>query len=216
MSDTSGQRSTGRSERGRPKAPRGLDRSLNAAILDAALAGVAESGYDALTMDAIAARAGVGKAAIYRRWSSKPEVIAAAIAHWRRGHGPAEAPDTGSLRGDLEALISAVPDYSPGELTTIGVILGVATAATRDPLLAAALEDFVLSTPREILRTVLRRAIARGEIAAGRDLSLVPDVALGLNLLRMVSGRPIDRLFVRRVLEDVVLPLATAPSRDGS
>jgi AcrR family transcriptional regulator len=177
---------------------------------------VAESGYDALTMDAIAARAGVGKAAIYRRWSSKPEVIAAAIAHWRRGHGPGEAPDTGSLRGDVEALIAAVPDYSPGELTTIGVILGVATAATRDPLLAAALEDFVLSTPRQILRTVLSRAVARGEVAAGRDLTLVPDVALGLNLLRMVSGRPIDRLYVRRVLEDVVLPLATAPSRDDS
>lgn len=215
MSDRSTGRDAVANRRGRPRTPRGLDRSLDAAILDAALSGVAESGYDALTMDAVAARARVGKAAIYRRWSSKPEVVAAAIAHWRRGHGPGEAPDTGSLRGDIEALISAVPDYSTGELTTIGVIMGVATAATRDPLLAAALEDFVLSTPREILRSVLNRAVARGEVPADRDLTLVPDVALGLNFLRMVSGRPIDRLFVRRVLEDVVLPLATAPAYDG-
>ena len=215
MSDRSIPPSTPGNKRGRPRTPRGLDRSLDAAILGATLAGVAESGYDALTMDAVAARAGVGKAAIYRRWSSKAEVVAASIAHWRRGHGPGEAPDTGSLRGDIEALISVVPDYGTGELTTISVILGVATAATRDPLLAAALEDFVLSTPRHILQTVLNRAIARGEIRAGRDLSLVPDVALGLNLLRMVSGRPIDRLFVRRVLEDVVIPLATAPAYEG-
>jgi hypothetical protein len=108
-----------------------------------------------------------------------------------------------------------VPDYGTGELTTISVILGVATAATRDPMLAAALEDFVLSAPRHILQTVLNRAIARGEIPAGRHASLVPDVALGLNLLRVVSGRPIDRLFVRRVLEDVVIPLATAPAYEG-
>ncbi|MDT5345928.1 MAG: hypothetical protein QOE52_5112 [Mycobacterium sp.] len=73
---------------GRPRTPRSLDRSLDAAILDATLAGVAESGYDALTMDAVAARAGVGKAAIYRRWSSKAEVVAAFLrgvtGTWRR------------------------------------------------------------------------------------------------------------------------------------
>jgi hypothetical protein len=52
--------------------------------------------------------------------------------------------------------------------------------------------------------------VARGEITAGRDLSLIPDVALGLNVLRVMTGRPIDRVYVRRVLEDVILPLAGA------
>jgi Tetracyclin repressor-like, C-terminal domain len=84
-----------------------------------------------------------------------------------------------------------------------------------DPVLAAALDDLVLSFPREIVRTVLDRAIARGEIPSGRDLSLVPDAASGLNVLRVISGRPIDRVWVRRVLEDVILPLAAA-SPDGS
>ena len=68
----------------------------------------------------------------------------------------------------------------------------------------------MLSTPRQVVRAVLDHAVARGEISAGRDLSLIPDVALGLNVLRLMTGRPIDRVYVRRVLEGVILPLAGA------
>lgn len=193
------------------RSPGRLDRSLDAAILDAALAGVAERGYDRLSMDDIASRARVGKAAIYRRWPSKAEVVADAIAHWRRGRGPVDPPNTGSLRGDLDALVAAVPSFDDADLNTIQVVIGVATAAMHNPVLAAAMDDLVLSQPRHIVRVVLDHAVARGEIPAGRDLSLIPDVALGLNVVRMITGRPIDRVFVRRVLEDVILPLATAP-----
>ncbi len=198
-----------------PRSARGqgrLDRSLDATILEAALAGVAERGYDRLSMDDIAARAGVGKAAIYRRWPSKAVVVADAIAHWRRRLGPVEPPNTGSLRGDIEALVAAVPDLNDAELHTIQVIIGVATAAMHNPVLAAALDDLVLSTPRHVVGAVLDQAVARGEIPAGRDLSLIPDVALGLNVLRMMTGRPVDRVYVRRVLEDVILPLTGAPT----
>jgi AcrR family transcriptional regulator len=194
----------------RARGPRRLDRSLDGAILDAALAGVAELGYDRLSMDDIAARAGVGKAAIYRRWPSKAVVIADAIAHWRRQLGPVEPPNTGSLRGDIEALVAAVPDIDDAAYGTIQVIVGVATAAMHNPVLAAALDDLVLSRPRQVVRSVLDQAVARGEIRSGRDLSLIPDVALGLNVLRVLTGRPIDRVYVRRVLEDVLLPLAGA------
>jgi AcrR family transcriptional regulator len=192
---------------------RRLDRSLDAVILDATLAGVAEQGYDRLSMDDIASRAGVGKAAIYRRWPSKAVVVADAIAHWRRRLGPIEPPNTGSLRGDIEALIAAVPDLNDAELGAIQVILGVVTAAMHNPVLAAALDDLVLAVPRNIVRVVLDHAVTRGEIPAGRDLSLIPDVALGLNVLRVITGRPIDRVYVRRVLEDVLLPLTGAPAR---
>jgi hypothetical protein len=61
-----------------------------------------------------------------------------------------------------------------------------------------------------MIRAVLDHAVARGEIASGRDLSLIPDAALGLNVLRLMTGRPIDRVYVRRVLEDVILPLSGA------
>jgi AcrR family transcriptional regulator len=192
------------------RSPGRFDRSLDAAILDAALKGLGEQGYDRMSMDDIASRAGVGKAAIYRRWPSKAAVVAEAIAHWRRGLGPVEPPNTGSLRGDIEALVAAVPDFDGAALSTIKVIVGVATAAMHNPVLAAALDDLALSTPRQMIKVVLDHAVVRGEIPAGRDLTLITDAALGLNLLRVITGRPIDRVFVRRVLEDMVLPLAAA------
>lgn len=187
-----------------------FDRSLDPAILKAALEGLAELGYDRMSMEEIAARAHVGKAAIYRRWPSKAVVVAEAIALWRREAGPFAAPDTGTLVGDLEALVSAVPDYDV-ELSTINVVIGLATVAVREPTLAAAIDELMLAQPRQMLRAVLDRAVERGEISTDRDLTLVPDLVLGLNLLRAVTGRPIDRVFVRRVLEDIILPLVTAP-----
>lgn len=197
----------------RARRPGRLDRSLDAAILDATLAGVAEVGYERLSMDAVASRAGVGKAAIYRRWPSKAMVVADAIAHWRRRLGPVEPPDTGSLRGDIDALVAATPDLNDADLQMIRVVVGVATAAMGNPVLAAALDDLVLSTPRHVIRAVLDHAMARGEIPAGRDLSLIPDVVLGLTVVRVITGRPIDRVYVRRVLDDVVLPLAGMPAQ---
>jgi AcrR family transcriptional regulator len=205
---------SGRAARTTPRPPgrnRGrFDRSLDAAILEAALEGLGEHGYDRMSMDDIASRARVGKAAIYRRWPSKAAMVADAIAHWRRGLGPVEPPNTGCLRGDIEALVAAVPDFDEAALSTIKVIVGAATAAMHHPVLAAALDDLALSTPRQTIKVVLDHAVARGEIPAGRDLTLIPDAALGLNVLRVMTGRPIDRVFVRRVLEEVVLPLAAA------
>jgi AcrR family transcriptional regulator len=200
------------SRRQRTSNPARLDRSLDAAILGAVLEQLAERGYDQMRMDDVAASARVGKAAIYRRWPSKAAVVADAIAYWRRGIGSVQPPNTGSLRGDIDALIAAVPDLDEAEVGTMKVVIGVATAATNDPVLAAALDDLVLSQPRRMISVVLENAVARGEIPAGRDLSLIADAALGLNVLRAITGRPIDRVFVRRVLEDVILPLATGPA----
>jgi AcrR family transcriptional regulator len=197
----------------RGRNPARFDPSVDTAILNAALQAVAEHGFDKMSIEDVAARAGVGKAAIYRRWSSKAEVVAEAIAHWRRTLGPVQPPNTGSLRGDIDALLAAVPELDDADANTINVIMGVATAAIRSPVLAAVLDELVLSQPRRMISVVLDQAMARGEIAPDRDLSLVPDVALGLNLLRIITGRPLDRVFVRRVLEDVILPLATAAGR---
>lgn len=167
-------------------------------------------------MDDIASRAHVGKAAIYRRWPSKAAVTAAAVVAWRRERfGVLAAPDTGTLRGDVEALLAAVPDVDAGDRGAVGLIMDVATAASRDAVLAAAVEEHVLAPPRQVLATVLARAAARGEIPPGRDLSLAPDVVLGLNMLRMVTGKPVDRAFARHVLETVILPLAVGAVAAG-
>jgi AcrR family transcriptional regulator len=200
------------SRRKRTSNPARMDRSLDAAILGAVLKQLSERGYDQMRMDDVAACARVGKAAIYRRWPSKAAVVADAIAHWRRGIGSVQPPNTGSLRGDIDALIAAVPDLDEAEVGTMKVVIGVATAATNDPVLAAALDELVLSQPRRMISAVLENAVARGEIPAGRDLSLIADATLGLNVLRAITGRPIDRVFVRRVLEDVILPLTIGPA----
>ena len=195
--------------------PRRLDPSRDDAILRAALEGLAEFGYDRLSMDDIAARAHVGKAAIYRRWPSKAAVVVGSIVWWREQMGTVDLPDTGSLRGDVEALVAAVPAFDDGDRSMIGVVLGVATAAMHDRALADALDGYVLARPRQVLAAVLGRAVGRGEIPAGRDLALVPDVLLGLNALRLLTGQAIDRAFVRRVFDDVLLPLVTAPVPGG-
>jgi AcrR family transcriptional regulator len=191
--------------------PRRLDPSRDAAILAATFDGLAEVGYERLSMDDIAARAHVGKAAIYRRWRSKPEVAVAAMIWWREQIGAVAIPDTGSLRGDLDAIVAMVPEFEGDDRNSLSVLLGLANAARHDPELAAAIRDHALARSRKSFREVLDRAVARGEIPPGRDLALVPDVLHGMNALRIVTGQPIDKAFVRRVFDDVILPLVTAP-----
>lgn len=70
----------------------------------------------------------------------------------------------------------------------------------------------LLSMPRRALRQVLERAADRAEIPDGRNLDLAPDVVIGLNLLHIITGRPVDRTFMHRVLYEVLLPLVTAPT----
>lgn len=187
-----------------------LDTSRDEAILRAALEGLADYGYDRLTMDEVATRAHAGKGALYRRWPSKAALVVDALVAWRAERGPLSLPDTGSLRGDIEAMVAAVPEIDNATRQQMAVLLGLATAASRDRDLAAALSSY-LELLRHVLREVLERAVARGEIAPGHDLSLVPDIVLGLNVLRAITGEVPDRDFVRRVFETVVYPLVTRP-----
>jgi AcrR family transcriptional regulator len=195
--------------------PRRLDPSRDAAILQATVEGLAEVGYDRLSMDAIAARARAGKGAIYRRWPSKAALVVEALM-WRRSQlVTIEVPDTGSLAGDVDALVAGVPELSGIDQGIFSLFLGVATAATRDADLAAAVDQHALARPRQMLGQVLERAVRRGEVAADRDLALLADVLMGLTMLRLATGRPLDRAFVGRVLREVVLPAALGPVTPG-
>ena len=189
--------------RGRP-----FDPNREVAILRAALEGLAEHGYDRLTMDEIAARAHAGKGALYRRWPSKEALVVDAVIAWRSARSPIAIPDTGSVRGDLDAALAAMREFDDRDEAVLTVCLGLVTAARRDPELAAAIDANLLEVPRHALREVFDRAVTRGEIPPDRDLSLVPDVILGLNFVRSMIGKPLDHLFVRRVFDDVILPLA--------
>jgi AcrR family transcriptional regulator len=193
------------SRAGRPRDP-----SRDDAILRATLDGLAELGYDRLSMDEIAARAHAGKGALYRRWSSKAALVVAAVMAWREQVAPLTIPDTGSLSGDIDAIVAAVPDFDEAAKRHMAVFVGLAGAASRDPELRAALSDNLLERPRRLLREVLDRALARGEIAAERQLELVPDIVLGLNMLRVLGGEIPDREYVSRVLKTIIYPLVTA------
>ena len=187
-----------------------LDRSRDPAILNAALAALTENGYDATNMDDIAARAGVGKAAIYRRWASKAALIADTLMHWRPDLLSNDAPDTGSLAGDLDAIVNRV-GRNDDDLITTDLVLRVALAAARDPELASALDDLVLFRGKRVLSTILAQAASRGEISADHDWSLVADVVLAMGLLQVVRGQTVDAKFIRQTIDTIVLPAVHAP-----
>lgn len=182
-----------------------LDRTRDPAILNAALAALKKHGYDATNMNDIAAQAGVGKAAIYRRWSSKAALMADALVYWRPDLLDTSAPDTGSLRGDFDELVERAK-RNDDSLVSTEMILRVAVEAANDPELAAALDDLMLLRGRRVISAILKQAAARKEIPADRDYSLVADVATAMSLLRVTRGERVDAAFVRQVIDTLVIP----------
>jgi AcrR family transcriptional regulator len=182
-----------------------LDRSRDPAILDAALAALTEYGYEATNMNDIAARAGVGKAAIYRRWSSKAALITDALVYWRPDLLDDEAPNTGTLVGDFDAVVERAKRNDDGMITN-DLVLRVALEAAHDRELATALDDLILFKGRRIVSGILRQAADRGEISAEHDWSMVADVLTAMGLLRVVGGQSVDADYVRRLIDTLVLP----------
>jgi AcrR family transcriptional regulator len=190
-----------------------LDRSRDPAILNAALAALTENGYDATNMDDVAARAGVGKAAIYRRWSSKAALITDTLVHWRPDLLTNDAPDTGSLAGDLDAIVERV-GRNDNDMVASDLVLRVALAATHDRELASAPDELMLFRGKRVFSVSLAQAAARGEISADRDWSMVADVALAMGLLQVVRGQTVDAKFIRQVIDTIVLPAVRAPTTE--
>jgi AcrR family transcriptional regulator len=182
----------------RPGRPR--DARVEAAVLAATLELVASEGLAGLTVDAVAAKAGVGKATIYRRWSSKEALV---LDAWMTCLPEDPAPDTGSLRGDIEAALAELRvTVGTGHL---GRVLPQMVAAARtDPELGEPYRRYVARRRRR-LATVLRRARDRGELGPDADLEAIQDLIVGPLIYRaLVSAIPLDESFVRTVI-DVVL-----------
>jgi len=195
--------------RGRPRDPR-----TDEAILDAALHLVAEVGFDRMTIEALATRAGVGKPTIYLRWpGGKAEVVASAIMARRDALDGTADLDTGSLRGDLCALVR----YFVERVTRDAPLTAGLTCQLREsPELASVFRDHAVEQERERTRALLRRAAARGEVAdAAAVTPLFPDVAPSLIYTRvLLAGEPVDAAFVDSLVDDVLLPILT-PSAEG-
>ena len=174
------------------------------AILDAVVDVIVEVGYEALTMDAVAARAGASKATIYRRWQGKADMVRAALDAYDAERNAA-APDTGALRGDLVGVLETLrATVTPAYVALTG---GLARAMRTDPELAAQLRAHLDDDELSPFATAIERAVARGELAPDVDATLLHDVAESMLAHRLTLQKPIDDEFVVRLVDDVLLPV---------
>ncbi|GAA5155778.1 TetR/AcrR family transcriptional regulator [Nocardioides marinquilinus] len=189
-----------RARGGRPRDP-----GRDAAIVAAALEVLAETGYERMTMDQVAARAGAGKATLYRRWPSKADLVVHAVGQIGDTPVLADLPDTGTLRGDLVALMR--PQTAEDDERLLALTGGLASLLSAEPALAdaagaALVEPFVASQ-----RLLMERARDRGEVPADADIETVALVTPSMTAFRLIVQRqPVDVPHLVRLIDTVVLP----------
>src|SRR5215469_6046499 len=178
--------------------------ALETALLDAAWAELQETGYQKLTMEGVAERAGTSRAVLYRRWRNRPELVIATL----RRHRPmlsAQVPDTGSLRGDVLALLRRVSD----RLTEVGpeTIYGLFGDYFAEQAMLSSVQEEVFHISTGVMGTILDRAAGRGE--ARGDIS--PRIAtLPIDLFRhelLVTRTPAPERVILEIVDEVFLPL---------
>jgi AcrR family transcriptional regulator len=174
------------------------------AILTSTLELLGELGYDALTMDAVAAHAHASKATLYRRWRSKAELVGAALDALDSEHNAA-IPDTGALRSDLIAVMEGLREKATASY--VAMIQSLVVAARHDEGLAASLRSHIERDELSPFQAVLRRAVDKKRLPAQAPIELVHDVAEAMILRQLQTGSPFDGRFVSRVVDDVLLPL---------
>jgi AcrR family transcriptional regulator len=193
-------------QRGRPRSAE-ADRAILAATVDL----LAERGLAAMSIEEVAARAGVGKTTIYRRWPSKGLLALDAFVISFRAEQP--QPDTGTLRGDLlaalHAWVRAVTQTAMGPMLT-----GLIAEAQHDPELRGAWRDRVLEPLRTQHRMMLDRAIERGEIPASVDRDVVLDLFFGAAEHRLLLGHlPMTGDFIAEVVDVILSGIVGSPLR---
>jgi AcrR family transcriptional regulator len=180
---------------------RGPSKRVREAALAATLAELAEGGYAALSLERIALRAGIAKTTLYRRWGTREELVLEAMLERAAEH--ISVPDTGSLRKDLLELVStAAANASSPEVAAMA--RAVVAGSPYDSKLAAANRRF-WDERLALDGVIVERAIARGEVPAGTDPRQVIEAVLGpLHLRLLLTGEPVDRAFLERVVDIVV------------
>jgi len=185
---------------GRPRDP-SRDGVIRAAILRL----LADVGYGALTMDAVASEAGVGKATIYRRWRTKQDLVVDTISDLNRVEAEVVT-DTGSLEGDLRAMMQQMVSMIAGP--TGAATLSLLSTIPHQPALAQAFQDGPLAVWRKSFEGLWARAEERGEIRPGMNNSVLAETTSALMVQRwLLTGRPVDEDYADEVLQTVVLPL---------
>ncbi|WP_067539382.1 TetR/AcrR family transcriptional regulator [Nocardia crassostreae] len=184
---------------GRPR-----DTDLDRQLLVAAQHLLAESGYDKLTMDAVAARAGAGKTSVYRRWKSKSALVIDAIRDLLHFGDP---PDTGTLRGDLLAM----GGFQQGNPLRHRILTGLVTATTREPAIRDALTEVADKPSLASFATIAARARDRGEIPDTDRWQAIVEIIPAVVFYRtVIRDQPLDEEFFTHLVDDILIPLLTA------
>ena len=178
---------------------------LEAALLEAAWQELVEAGFARLTMESVAARAKTGVAVLYRRWHSKDDLVIAAIRHYGTAH-PVEVPDTGSLRGDMIALLSSFSSTRVSFAATVSAVFSGLLASTG--LTPAQVREKILADRPLHSDQIFARAHERGEI----DLDRIPPAVLTMpfDLIRhdmLMTYKPIPPERVLAIVDDLFMPL---------
>ena len=182
---------------GRPREAR-----ADYAILEATRELIAECGVYEFRTEDVAARAGVGKGAIYRRFRSKDELITAAVAALVSEE--IVVPDTGSTRGDLLFLMREAVDLYRGSLAS-RLMPNLVSAMAQKPELARAVRESFLAGRRAALAGVLQRGVERGDLRPDLDVELALDVLGGPLFYRLlITGGPLDEQLAEGVADLIV------------
>lgn len=182
------------------------DHTRDGAILDAAIDVLGEVGYAGLTMDAVAATARAGKATVYRRWSSKEELVLDAVARLKLSQADVDPlPDTGTVREDLIALFK--PDSVEREERRNRAMAGLASMLSHHSIFAEAAHSALVDPWADAHRLLMRRAVDRGEIPASADIETICQVLPTMAAYRaIVQRKPFDRDFLVSSIDVVIMP----------
>ncbi|MDM4718287.1 TetR/AcrR family transcriptional regulator [Micromonospora sp. WMMA1363] len=184
---------------------------ITTAIRGAVMEELAAVGYGRLSIEAVARRAGVGKTAIYRRWSSKLDLVVEVVSAAAGRRFP--LPDTGALRGDLE-MVFLIMTRALGHPLAVQIVPDLLAEAARNPQIAQALQQVLRANQRDIGGQVVGRAIARGELAPGTDLDIAVDLIVGPLYWRLaVSRTPLEAADLPRLATAVAAALEVASQR---
>jgi len=194
-------------ERRSPGRPRSA--SAHRAILDATIELLGEVGFGATTIEAVATRAGVGKATVYRRWRSKTPLIIEALD--ARAIEQMPTPRTGSVRGDLtEFLVALIAAMSGPDGRLVAPLLA---EISRNQELAEAFRRDLVAPRRAVLEEILREGMVRGELRPDLDVDLALDAPVGIVFQRLlILGEPVDEQSVRRIVDQLVEGLEARPA----
>ncbi|GAA4888814.1 TetR/AcrR family transcriptional regulator [Streptomonospora salina] len=197
-----------RSERRAPAGAAVLQKDVTLAIQAAVLTELAKHGYGRLSIEAVARRAGVGKTAVYRRWSSKLQMVVEVVSAAAVKVMP--VPDTGTLSGDIRELLDAGAEAMRHPLAS-QIVPDLLAEAARNPDIAETLENTLRETQQGLSAVMIKNAVERGDLPPDTDVELALDMVFGPLYWRVaVTRRPVSDSYLDRLAEGATAALIGA------